>query len=228
MKLLVVEDDRKMASVLRKGLEEEGYVVTLACDGPTGLGYAQADSFDAIVLDVMLPGLDGFEIARRLRQARNQTPVLFLTAKDSVDDVVNGLNLGGDDYLPKPFSFEILLARVRALTRRGPAPHPVRLQVEDLVLDASTHEVTRGGRQIPLTPKEFVLLEVLMRNAGRVVDRDSLIGSVWGFEKDVESNTLDVFIRLLRGKVDQGSSTKLIQTIRGVGYCVRREAGGAE
>jgi DNA-binding response OmpR family regulator len=184
--------------------------------------------FDGIILDVMLPGLDGFEIARRIRQARNQTPILYLTAKDSVDDVVNGLNLGGDDYLPKPISFEILLARVRALTRRGPSPHPVRLQVEDLVLDTSTREVIRGKRRITLTPKEFALLEVLMRNAGRAVDRDSLIDSVWGFEKDVESNTLDVFIRLLRGKVDQGGSTKLIQTIRGVGYCVRSGEAGAE
>ncbi len=227
MKLLVVEDDRKMAGVLRKGLEEEGYVVTLAHDGATGLGYAQADSFDAIVLDVMLPGQDGFEIARRLRQARDQTPILFLTARDSVADVVNGLNLGGDDYLAKPFSFDVLLARVRALTRRGPAPHPVQLRVADLVLDSGTHEVTRADRRIVLTPKEFVLLETLMRNTGRVVDRDSLIGSVWGFEKDIESNTLDVFIRLLRGKVDQGHTHKLIHTVRGVGYCVRTDAEGA-
>jgi DNA-binding response OmpR family regulator len=217
-----------MASVLRRGLEEEGFVVTLAHDGPAGLAYAQADVFDAMVLDVMLPSLDGFEVARRLRNGRNQTPILFLTAKDSVSDVVNGLDLGGDDYLPKPFSFEILLARVRALTRRGPAPIPVRLQVDDLVLDSSTHEVRRGNRRLVLTPKEYVLLETLMRSAGRVVDRDSLIGSVWGLEKDIESNTLDVFIRLVRGKVDQGASAKLIHTIRGVGYCLRSDYGGGE
>jgi DNA-binding response OmpR family regulator len=226
MKLLVVEDERKMADVLRKGLEEEGYAVTVARDGTTGLSYAQSGGFDGIVLDVMLEGLNGFDLARRLRHERNQTPILFLTAKDSIQDVVEGLNLGGDDYLTKPFSFEILLARLRALTRRGPAAQPVRLQVADLVLDLGTREVRRGNDRITLTKKEFSLLETLMRRPGHVVDRESLISAVWGFERDIESNTLDAFIRLLRGKVDQGRTPKLIQTIRGVGYCVRPEAEG--
>lgn len=224
MKLLVVEDDRKLASVLRRGLEEEGYVVTLAHEGAIGLSYAEAGSFDGIVLDVMLPGLDGFQIGRRLRTGGNRTPILFLTAKDAIADVVEGLDLGGDDYLTKPFSFEILLARLRALTRRGPATQPVRLEVADLVLDAETRVVTRAGQRISLTRKEFALLETLMRNTGRVVDRDRLIDTVWGFERDIESNTLDVFIRLLRAKVDRGYRHKLIQTVRGVGYCVRTEA----
>jgi len=225
MKMLVVEDERKMADVLRKGLEEEGYVVTLARDGTTGLSYARAGGFDGIVLDVMMQGLNGFDLARRLRHEHNQTPILFLTAKDSIQDVVEGLNLGGDDYLTKPFSFEILLARLRALTRRGPAAQSVRLQVADLVLDLGMHEVKRGNERITLTKKEFSLLETLMRRPGHVVDRDSLINAVWGFEKDIENNTLDAFIRLLRAKVDQGRTPKLIQTIRGVGYCVRPETG---
>ena len=212
-----------MAAVLCKGLQEEGYVVTLAPDGPTGLSFAQSSSFDGIVLDVMLPGYDGFEMARRLRRASNQTPILFLTARDAISDVVTGLDLGGDDYLSKPFSFEILLARVRALTRRGAAPTPVQLQIADLVLDSGTREVTRGGQRITLTRREFVLLEALMRNKERVVDRSTLIDTVWGSEKDIESNTLDVFIRLLRSKVDRAHTPKLIQTVRGVGYCIRVE-----
>jgi len=223
MKLLVVEDERKMADVLRKGLEEEGYAVTVARDGTTGLSYAQSGGFDGIVLDVMLEGLNGFDLARRLRHERNQTPILFLTAKDSIQDVVEGLNLGGDDYLTKPFSFEILLARLRALTRRGPAAQPVRLQVADLVLDLGTREVRRGNDRITLTKKEFSLLETLMRRPGHVVDRESLISAVWGFERDIESNTLDAFMRLLRGKIELPGESKLLQTVRGVGYSLRAE-----
>lgn len=226
MKLLVVEDEPKMADLLRKGLEEEGCAVTIAADGPTGLEYAQSSDFDVIVLDVMLPLMDGFEVARRLRARQNRTPILILTARDAAPDVVKGLNLGADDYVTKPFSFEILLARVRAVARRGPIAQPVRLRVADLVLDLGTHEAIRGGESIPLTKTEFSLLEVLMRRPGQVVERTALIESVWGFEKDIESNTLDVFISLLRSKVDGGKRPKLIQTVRGVGFSLRagREA----
>ncbi|MBI3695932.1 MAG: response regulator transcription factor [Acidobacteria bacterium] len=223
MKLLVVEDEPKMAALLRKGLEEEGYAVTVAADGPTGLEYAQTSDFDLIVLDVMLPRMDGFEVARRLRARHNRTPILMLTARDAAPDVVKGLNLGADDYVTKPFSLEILLARVRAVARRGPIAQPVRLRVADLVLDLGTHEAIRGGERIPLTKTEFSLLEALMRRAGQVVERAALIEAVWGFEKDIESNTLDAFISLLRSKVDHGSRPKLIQTVRGIGFSVRMD-----
>lgn len=223
MKLLVVEDEPKMAALLRKGLEEEGYAVTVAGDGHTGLEYAQSSDFDLIVLDVMLPRMDGFEVARRLRARHNQTPILMLTARDAPADVVKGLNLGADDYVTKPFSLEILLARVRAVARRGPIAQPVRLRVADLVLDLGTHEAVRGGERIPLTKTEFSLLEVLMRRAGQVVERAALIEAVWGFEKEIENNTLDAFISLLRSKVDRGSRLKLIQTVRGIGFSVRAD-----
>ena len=223
MHILVVEDERRMAELLRQGLEEEGHAVVLAADGREGLAMAQSHSFDAIVLDVMLPGLDGFSVARTLRAQRNQTPILMLTARDATHDMVEGLNLGADDYLVKPFSFEILLARLRAVSRRGVIAQPPILQVADLSLDPSARDVCRGGRRIALTRTEFGVLELLMRRAGRVVTRENLIESVWGFDSDVRSNTLDAFIRLLRDKVDSDSDIKLIQTVRGVGYCLRAE-----
>ena len=169
----------------------------------------------------MLPGLDGFSIARRLRSARNQTPILMLTARDATTDLVEGLNLGADDYLVKPFSFAVLLARLRAVSRRGAIAQPPVLQVADLSLDPSAHEVARSGRRIVLTRTEYGLLELLMRRAGRVVTRENLIESVWGFDSNVRSNTLDAFIRLLRDKLDSDGGTSLIQTVRGVGYCLR-------
>lgn len=223
MQVLVVEDERRMAELLRQGLEEEGHSVVVAADGRDGLAMAESHSFDAILLDVMLPVIDGFTVARRLRAARNQTPILMLTARDTNQDVIAGLNLGADDYLVKPFSFDVLLARLRAVSRRGAIPQPVPLQVEDLSLDPASREVTRGGRRIALTRTEYGLLELLIRRAGRVVAREHLIEAVWGFDSDVRGNTLDAFIRLLREKVDSTGHGKLIHTVRGVGYCLRAE-----
>jgi DNA-binding response OmpR family regulator len=224
MQVLVVEDERRMAQLLRQGLEEEGHSVVLAANGRDGLAMAESHPFDAIVLDVMLPGLDGFSVARKLRSARNQTPILMLTARDATGDIVEGLNLGADDYLVKPFSFEVLLARLRAVSRRGAVAQLPVLELADLTLNAGAREVSRAGRRISLTRTEFGLLELLMKAGGRVVTRENLIESVWGFDSDVRSNTLDAFIRLLREKVDGEGETKLIQTVRGVGYCLR--AGG--
>ena len=223
MRLLVVEDERRMAELLRKGLEEEGYVVAVALDGPTGLATARASSFELILLDIMLPGLDGFQVARQLRGEGVTTPILMLTARDATPDIVQGLDLGGDDYLTKPFSFEVLLARIRALLRRGPAPARVQLRIGPLVLDPAAHEVYRGQERIPLTRTEFHLLEFLMRRPGQVVPRGTLIEAVWGYDRDIESNTLDAFIRLLRSKLEGKEGPKLIQTVRGVGYVIREE-----
>jgi DNA-binding response OmpR family regulator len=223
MQVLVVEDERRMAELLRQGLEEEGHSVILAMDGKEGLAMAESHAFDAIVLDVMLPGMDGFSIAKKLRASRNQTPILMLTARDATEDMVAGLNLGADDYLVKPFSFDVLLARLRAVSRRGPIPQPVHLQVQDLLLNPASREVARGSRRVALTRTEYSLLELLMRRAGRVVTRESLIEAVWGFDSDVRSNTLDAFIRLVRDKVDVAGEQKLIHTVRGVGYCLRGE-----
>jgi DNA-binding response OmpR family regulator len=223
MQVLVVEDERRMAELLRQGLEEEGHSVVLAGNGRDGLAMAESHPFDAIVLDVMLPGLDGFSVARKLRAGHNQTPILMLTARDANEAIVEGLNLGADDYLVKPFSFEVLLARLRAVSRRGAVAQLPVLQFGDLTLDPAAREVSRGGRKITLTRTEFGLLELLMKRSGRVVTRENLIESVWGFDTDVRSNTLDAFIRLLREKVDSASETKLIQTVRGVGYCLRSE-----
>ena len=223
MQVLVVEDERRMAELLRQGLEEEGHSVILAGDGKEGLAMAESHSFDIIVLDVMLPGIDGFSIARKLRASRNQTPILILTARDAPADMIAGLNLGADDYLVKPFSFDVLLARLRAVSRRGPIPQPVQLQVQDLTLNPASREVMRGTRRVPLTRTEYGLLELLMRRAGRVVTRENLIEAVWGFDSEVRSNTLDAFIRLLRDKVEAAGESKLIHTVRGVGYCLREE-----
>jgi len=223
MQVLIVEDELRMAELLRQGLEEEGHSVVLAGNGRDGLAMAETHPFDAIVLDVMLPGIDGFSVARKLRTARNQTPILMLTARDATHDIVDGLNLGADDYLVKPFSFEVLLARLRAVSRRGVIAQPPILHVADLSLNPSAREVTRAGRRIALTRTEYGLLELLMTRAERVVTRENLIESVWGFDSDVRSNTLDAFIRLLRDKVDTAGEPKLIHTIRGVGYCLKTE-----
>jgi DNA-binding response OmpR family regulator len=224
MKLLVVEDEKRMAELLRQGLAEEGHTVVCAYDGSEGLNLAQNYEFDVIILDVMLPLLSGFEVANRLRAAKKTTPILMLTAKDTVKDIVEGLDLGADDYLTKPFSFHELLARLRSVMRRAAvAPQPT-LQLADLTLHPATHEVSRSGVSISLTRTEFQLLERLMYRAGRVVPRNSLIEAVWGFDREIEDNTLDVFIRLLRQKIDSPGKPKLIHTVRGVGYCLRAEA----
>ena len=224
MQILVVEDEQRMGDLLKRGLTEEGHQVILASDGAVGLEIARSSPFDVIVLDVMLPSLDGISVAKRLRAARNQTPILLLTAKDSAADTIRGLDAGADDYLTKPFSFEILLARLRAVSRRGVIPRPVCLEVADLKLDPATHQVTRDARQLNLTPREYNLLELLMRNHNRVVSRETILESVWGYDSDVNENTLEAFVRLLRLKMDT-REPKLIHTVRGVGYVVREPAG---
>ena len=221
MRILLVEDDPRMSALLERGFREEGHVVDRTASGSKALDTVAAEEFDVVVLDVMLPELDGFGVVRQMRERGNRTPVLMLTARDANADVVKGLNLGADDYLTKPFSFDVLLARVNALARRGPAYQAVPLQVADVTLDASRRLVTRAGVLITLTRTEFSLLDYLMRRAGRVVTRQALIAGVWGTERDVEDNTLDAFVKLLRQKLDVAGRPALIQTIRGVGYTIR-------
>jgi len=194
--------------------------VVLARDGREAFEIASGSPFDVILLDVMLPRMDGIAVARRLRECRNQTPVLMLTARDAPSDIVKGLDSGADDYLTKPFSIDILLARLRAVSRRGAITRPVCLQVADVKLDPASHRVTRGEEVVSLTPREYRLLELLMRNSGRVISRDSILESVWGFSSEVNENTLEVFMRLLRMKIDL-REPKLIHTVRGAGYMMR-------
>ena len=223
VKLLVVEDEPRMLELLRRGLTEEGHSVTCASDGGEGWDLARDYEFDAVVLDVMLPKMNGFELAKKLRQEKVSTPVLMLTAKDSVPDVVRGLDAGADDYLTKPFTFNELVARLRALQRRSTSRTQNRLQVGDLILDPESREVSRAGVPILLTRTEYSLLERLMYRAGKVIPRNTLIESVWGFDREIEENTLDAFVRLLRHKIDREDSPKLIVTVRGVGYMIREE-----
>jgi DNA-binding response OmpR family regulator len=221
MRLLIVEDEARMAALLRKGLTEEGHTVTSASDGAEGLALAKAYEFDVVILDVMMPKLSGYDFARRLRSEKISTPILMLTARDSVPDIVRGLDLGADDYMTKPFSFDELVARLRAVKRRTLAGQDPTLRVADLVLDPASREVLRGEDRISLTRTEYNLLERLMYRAGKVVSRRSLIESVWGFDRDIEENTLDAFMRLLRNKIDVPGRPKLIHTVRGVGYTIR-------
>jgi two-component system response regulator MprA len=221
MKLLIVEDETRMADLLRKGLTEEGHMATCASDGAEGLALAKAYEFDVIILDIMMPKLSGYELAKRLRAERIDTPILMLTAKDSVPDIVRGLDLGADDYMTKPFSFEELVARLRAVKRRALVSKEVHLRVADLVLDPASREVLRGEERLSLTRTEYNLLERLMYRAGKVVSRRSLIEAVWGFEREIEENTLDAFMHLLRNKIDTAGRSKLIHTVRGIGYMIR-------
>jgi DNA-binding response OmpR family regulator len=217
VKILIVEDEPEMAAVLSRGLEEEEFSVQVCGTGIAALDQAAENSFDLILLDAMLPGLDGFEVVSRLRE-RSETPVLMLTARDALSDVVRGLDNGADDYLTKPFSFRELLSRIRAIERRnGRKPRNV-IVVGDLVLDVAAQRVFRRGTAIPVTLTEFRLLEVLARHQGRVLSRKQIIADVWGDRRDVEDNTLDVFVRLLRKKVDNDASSRLIVTHRGTGY----------
>jgi DNA-binding response OmpR family regulator len=209
-----------MSALLQRGFTEEGHVVDRSESGSGALSAALSAEFDVIVLDVMLPDLDGFAVLRRIRAQGNRTPVLMLTARDANADVVLGLNSGADDYLTKPFSFEVLLARVHALARRGPSMQTVTLQVADLTVDPATHGVARAGVALALTRTEFSLLEYLIRRSGRVVTRQALIEGVWGSRRDVEDNTLDAFVKLLRQKVDTPGSVPLIHTVRGIGYTI--------
>jgi two-component system copper resistance phosphate regulon response regulator CusR len=223
MRLLVIEDDQRIANLLRQGLEEEGYQVVVASDGRSGLDLGRTEQFDMIILDLMLPQLDGNEVARSLREEGNRTPILMLTARDSNQDIIRGLNLGADDYITKPFSLDVFLARVRAVSRRGPIPTPAILRVGDLDVDPAAHVVSRAGRAIPLTPREFTLLELLARSSPRVITRQAILEGVWGYHSEVSANNVEAFVSALRSKIDTAGGLKLIHTIRGVGYCLKEE-----
>ena len=217
MRILVIEDELKTAAYLKKGLEESGYAVDVANDGPQGLILALEEEYDVIVLDVMLPGMDGWSIVKSLR-TRRATPVLFLTARDDVDDRVRGLELGADDYLVKPFAFVELLARVRTLARRGPPRESELITVGDLEMDVNRRRVKRGGTRIDLTPREFSLLQLLARRQGEVLSRTQIASYVWDMNFDSDTNVVEVAIRRLRTKIDDNFPVKLIHTVRGVGY----------
>lgn len=217
-RVLVIEDERSMADLLRQGLEDQHYAVKVAYHGVEGLSLADRGDFSAIILDVILPGLDGYAVAQQLRASGNQTPILMLTAKDALDDIVQGLDAGAEDYLTKPFSFVELLARLRALVRRNAKPLPAILQVADLVLNTKVREATRAGKLTYLTRTEFLLLEVLMQNVGHVVLRPEIIRSVWGSKDSIEQSSLDVYVKALRSKIDTDPARKLIFTVRGFGY----------
>ncbi len=221
MRVLVVEDEAKMAALVKRGLEEEGMAVDLADRGEDAVWMAGSTEYDVVVLDVMLPGLDGFEVCRRLRADEVWTPVLMLTARDAVEDRVAGLDGGADDYLVKPFSFEELLARLRALARRGAAERPSVLEAGDLRLEPSTRRVTRGDVEISLSPKEFALLETLMLRPGKALSRLQLLEHGWDDTYENRSNVVDVYIRYLREKIDRPFGTNTIETVRGVGYRLR-------
>jgi DNA-binding response OmpR family regulator len=218
MRILVVEDEKKIASFVQRGLKECGFVVEVVHRGDEALEIILDNHFDAVVLDIMLPGRDGLSILRILRQRANSVPVLILTARGEISEKVEGLDLGADDYLAKPFSIDELTARVRALTRRNSGENLVRYRVQDLILDLATRVGRRGARRIDLTTREFSLLECLMRAPGRVFTRTQLCQQVWEYHFDPESNLVDVYIQRLRRKIDDGETTKLIQTVRGVGY----------
>jgi len=218
MKILIVEDQQKTGDYLKQGLSEAGFVTDLARDGIEGLHLALSDTYDLIVLDVMLPGLDGWKVLETLRRAGKDMPVLFLTARDQVADRVKGLELGADDYLVKPFDFAELLARARSLLRRGKAKEPEMLRVADLELDLLRRRVCRAGRRIDLTAKEFTLLELLMRRQGEVLPRSLIASQVWDMNFDSDTNVIEVAVRRLRAKMDDDFAPKLIRTVRGMGY----------
>ena len=221
MRVLVVEDEPKLAGLLARGLGEEGHPTDVVASGREAVWMARATPYDAIVLDVMLPGQDGFAVCRELRAANVWTPVLFLTARDSVDDRVEGLDVGGDDYLVKPFSFPELLARLRALTRRGAVERPVVLEVGSLRLDPASHKVWRGDTEIELSAKEFTLLEVFMRSPGTALSRVDLLERGWDMAYETRSNVVDVYVRYLREKIDRPFGCHSLETVRGVGYRLR-------
>jgi two-component system, OmpR family, response regulator len=225
VRVLIVEDEVKMAGLLRRGLREEGLAADVAPCGEQALRMAGATEYDAIVLDVMLPGIDGFEVCRRLREEGVWTPVLMLTARDAVEDRVAGLDTGSDDYLLKPFSFAELLARLRALVRRGPIERPTVLEAGDLRLDPAKRTVWRGKAEVELSPKEFALLETFMRRPGVVLSRFQLLEQAWDYEYENRSNVVDVYVRYLREKVDRPFATHAIETVRGVGYRLREDGG---
>ncbi len=224
MRILLVEDNRRFSAALAESLQEEGYAVDPAYDGPEGVGMGSSSAYDLVVLDVMLPGKDGFEVCRALRTRKVTTPILMLTARLDVEDKVRGLDIGADDYLPKPFELAELLARIRALLRRGAAGTAGELRVGDIALDPARHEVHRGEKLLDLTPREFGLLEYLMRHVGQTVTRELVEEHLWSQENIVVSNVVDVYIRRLRAKLDDGFEVKLLETVRGTGYRLRDPA----
>ena len=226
MRALIVEYHLKMASLIRRGLRKEGMAADVAGNGEDALGRAQATEYDAIILDLMLPGIDGFEVCRRLREAGVWTPILMLTARDSVRDRVAGLDGGADDYLTKPFSYAELLARLRALVRRGPIERPAELRIGDLRLDPARRQVWRGEAEIGLSPKEFSILETFMRRPGEVLSRFQLLEHAWDYDYENRSNIVDSYIRLLRRKIDRPFGVQTIETVRGVGYRLKEEGTG--
>ena len=224
MKILVVEDEKKVASFLKKGLEQEYYSVDIAPDGKEGLRLAYSDEYDVIILDIMLPLMDGISLLKEIRKQKVETPVLMLTAKDALEDKISGLDSGADDYLAKPFAFEELLARVRSLLRRKEKSKIIVLSVNDLILDTQSHKVTRDGKEIILTPKEYSILEYLLRNKNHVISRMKLTEHVYEYQFDPDTNVIDVYINKLRNKLDRGYNHQLMHTIRGVGYMIKESA----
>ena len=224
MRVLVVEDEKKTASFIRKALQAESFAVDVSHDGGEALVLATSTPFDAIVLDIMLPGRDGLSVLRQLREQRNHTPVLLLSARGQVDERVDGLNAGADDYLPKPFALAELIARVRSLGRRGGEPKSVVLRVADLSLDTITRVAQRGGNTFELTTREYRLLEYLMRSAGRVCGRMAILEKVWDYNFDPGTNLVDVYVKRLREKIDEGFEPKLLHTVRGAGYVLKEPA----
>jgi DNA-binding response OmpR family regulator len=218
MKILIVEDEHLIATSIKKGLEQEHYTTDIAFDGLEGYDLASTGDYDIILLDLMLPGLDGLSICKKLREEKNNTPILMLTAKSQLEDKIKGLNSGADDYLTKPFAFEELLARIRALSRRPQQTTGKVLTVCDLSLDTTTYQIKRGTKEIRLSSKEYSLLECLMRHTGQILNKDQLIQYVWSYESDILPNTVEVYIRNLRQKIDKPFKNNLIQTIRGFGY----------
>jgi DNA-binding response OmpR family regulator len=225
MRVLVVEDEKRLASGLKKGLEAEGFAVDAALDGTDGLWLARENPYDVIVLDIMLPGVNGFKVCSTLREEGNWTPILMLTAKDGEWDQAEALDSGADDYLVKPFSYVVLLARLRALLRRGAPARPVVLEAGDLTLDPATRRVERGGRAIHLTPREFSVLEFLLRQQGNVVSKREILDHVWDYDFEGDPNIVEVYVRRLRKKIDQSVDQGSIDTVRGAGYRLRADSG---
>ncbi|SDU21667.1 heavy metal response regulator transcription factor [Desulfobacula phenolica] len=223
MKILIIEDDADVLRFIKKGLSESGYTIDAASTGDEGLFLATTQYFDLMILDVMLPELSGFDIIKRIRKNHIKTPVIFLTARDDQDDILQGFNLGADDYLVKPFSFAELLARIKAILRRGHEKPIDKLCIGDLSLDLIKHTVYRGHTKIEISAKEFLLLEYLLRNSGQVLTRTMILEQVWGYSFDTSSNIIDVHINRLRGKIDKHFNNKLIHTIKGVGYVLKAE-----